>query len=227
MNLISKLATTLAVLPVLAISGQAFADSPPQLGGGADVYVVKNLTQNGSYASIINANACEEVMYSIRLHNTAYSAFQDIQVSVNLPSNSSTVNMSTATATTNLGGNSGTSDTATVDLSSAQTIGYENGSAVLYDSNNNVIRTLPDTITSSGVDVGPLDGSTTEFVKFKAKISCPSTPPPTTPPITPSTPSTPAKALPNTGAGDVADLFVGTSAFGAIGHYIFGRRKRL
>ena len=38
MNRFSKLATTLAVLPVLAVAGHAFADSPPQLGGGADVY---------------------------------------------------------------------------------------------------------------------------------------------------------------------------------------------
>lgn len=177
MTRFSKLAIVLAAVPVFGIAAHAMADSPPQLGGGSDVYVVKNLTQGGDYTSIVNANACEELKYSIRLHNTAYSAFQDVKVSVNLPSNSSTSNTSTMTATTNLGGNSGTSDTATVDLSSAQTISYENGTATLYDANGNVIRTLPDTITSSGVDIGSLNGSTTEFVQFQAKVSCPTTPP--------------------------------------------------
>jgi hypothetical protein len=220
MNRFSKLAAALAVLPVLAVAGHALADSPPQLGGGADVYVVKNLTKGGSFASIVNANACEELKYSIRLHNTAFSAFQDVKVSVDLPGNSSTTNTSTATATTNLGGNSGTSDTATVDLSSAQTIGYENGTAILFDANGNVIRTLPDTITSSGVDIGPLNGSTTEFVEFKAKVSCPTTPP-ATPPTTPAT-----TTLPNTGAGDVLEIFAGVSALGAAGHYATRRFKR-
>src|SRR3569833_1069971 len=167
MKIVSKLAATAAILPIVAFASTAFADSPPQLGGGADVYVVKNLTQAGSYASIVNANACDELKYSVRLHNTALSAFQDVKLSDSLPSASSTINTSTATATTNLGGASGTSDTATVDLSSAQTIGYENGTAVLTDANNNVIRTLQDTITSSGVDIGPLNGSTTVFVQFK------------------------------------------------------------
>lgn len=48
-------------------------------------------------------------------------------------------------------------------------------------------------------------------------------------PVTPqvqATTTTPAKSLPNTGPGDIAELFVGTSAFGGVGHYLISRRKR-
>lgn len=219
-------ASGVTALAIAALSmSPVFADSPPQLGGGADVYVVKNLTKGGNYANIINANACEELKYSVRLHNTSFGGFQDIKVSVNLPSNSSTSNTSTMTATTDLGGTSGTTGTAKVDLSSAQSISYETGTTTLLDVNGNVIRTLPDTITSSGVDIGALNGSTTEFVQFKAKVSCPSTPvtPPSTPPA--STPAQPT-ALPNTGAGDVIGLFAGASAAGTAAHAVVTRRNR-
>jgi hypothetical protein len=172
----SKLVAALAVLPILAVASPALADSPGQLGGGSEVYKVKDLTQGGSYANTISANACDEVQYSILLHNTSFGGFTNVHVGVNLPSNSSNSNVSTVTATTNLGGISGTSGTATVNINSSQTVSYENGTTVLYNSNGSVIKTLPDTITSSGVDIGALNGSTTEFVNFKAKISCPETP---------------------------------------------------
>jgi hypothetical protein len=32
--------------------------------------------------------------------------------------------------------------------------------------------------------------------------------------------------LPNTGPGDVAELFVGTSGLGAVGHFLVNRRRR-
>jgi hypothetical protein len=176
MNRFSKLVTAFAVLPLFAVTGSALADSPGQLEGGTGTYLVKNLTQGGSYAPAINANACDEVQYSIRLHNVAYGGLTAVNVKVNVPSNSATSNTSTMTATTNLGGISGTNGSATVNLSSAQSISYENGTATLFDGNGNAIKTLPDTITGNGVNIGGLNGSTTEFVNFKAKVSCPEVP---------------------------------------------------
>ena len=173
MNRFSKLAAVLAILPVFAIAAPAIADSPGQLEGGSIVYELKDVTQGGSYSPAISASACDEVQYSIRLHNISYGGFSDVSVKVNLPSNSSTSNASTMTATTNLGGTTGTTGTATANLSSAQTISYENGSTTLYNGSGQVIKSLPDTITSSGVDIGGLNGSTTEFVIFRAKVSCP------------------------------------------------------
>ena len=220
MNRFSKLAMVAAALPVFAIAAPAIADSPGQLEGGSIIYNVKNVTKGGSFAPSANASACNELEYTIRLHNISFGGLTNVHVQVNLPSGSSTVNTSTMTATTNLGGTSGASANATVNIDSAQTVSYENGTTVLYDSKGNVIKTLPDTITTSGVDIGGLNGSTTEFVNYKAKTSCPTTPP-VTPPTTP-----PAKTLPNTGAGDVLGIFTGASAAGGVGHYIVARRKR-
>jgi uncharacterized repeat protein (TIGR01451 family) len=216
MTRFSKLAAALAVVPVLAISGTALAGSPGQLAQGTSVYQVKNLTQKGSYAKTISATCNEEVQYSMELANTGNADLHNVTLTATLPSNGG---VSAATATTDLGGNSGTHDSVTVNLGSGQTQTLENGTTALFDDKGNAIKTLPDTITS-GVNVGTINGSTTEFVNFKAKVSCPTTPP-ATPPTTPAT-----TTLPNTGAGDVLEIFAGVSALGAAGHYATRRFKR-
>jgi hypothetical protein len=215
----SKIAAALAVAPVLAVSGSAFAGSPGQLAGG-DNYLVKNLTQKGSYANTISATCNEEIQYSMQLSNTQFGALDNVTLKATMPSNGGT---STATATTDLGGTSGTSDTVTVNLGSGQTQAVENGTTVLFDDKGNAIKTLPDTIATSGVNIGTLNGSTTEFVNFKAKVSCP-TPTPTPTP-TPA-PAPKATVLPNTGAGDVLGIFAGASAAGTAAHAIVSRRRR-
>ncbi len=181
MKYLSKFAALLASCSILALTAfgavPAFADSPGQLEGGTADYVVRDMTTNSSYASTISANACDELQYSIRLHNISYGGFTAINVQVNLPSATSTANTSSFVATTNLGGTSGTNGTATVNLSSAQSISYINGSATLYNSSGNVIETLPSSLFTSGVNIGGLNGSTTEFVNFEAKVNCPQTPP--------------------------------------------------
>jgi hypothetical protein len=167
----SKLAAALAVMPVLAVGSSALAGSPGQLAGG-DNYLVKNITQKGSYANTISATCNDEVQYSMQLSNTQFGALNNVTLKATLPSDGG---VSTATATTDLGGTSGTSDTVTVNLGANQTQSLENGTTVLYDGNGNAIKTLPDTITS-GVNIGTLNGSTTEFVNFRAKVNCPTTP---------------------------------------------------
>jgi hypothetical protein len=219
MNRFSKLAAALAVATVLAVSGIAHASSPGQLGGG-DNYMVKNITQKGAYANTISASCNDEIQYSMELTNTQFGGLNNVTLKANLPSNGG---VSTATATTDLGGTSGTSDTVTVNLGSGQTQSLENGTTTLYDDKGNAIKTLPDTITS-GVNIGTLNGSTTEFVNFKAKVSC-TTPTPTPTPIpTPTTPTT--TTLPNTGAGDVLGIFAGASSLGAAAHFVNSRRRR-
>lgn len=221
MTRFSKLAAIMAAVPVLAISGSAMAGSPGQLaaGPGNTLYQVKNLTQSGAYNSSISGTACsDELMYSMELSNTANGDLTNVVLKATLPSNGGTSN---ATATTDLGGNSGTSSSVNVTtLGSNQTQSYENGTTVLYDSNGGVIRTLPDTVTTSGVNVGTIIGSTTEFVNFKAKVNCSTTPTPTPKP-------TPKPAvLPNTGAGDVVGIFAGASAAGTAAHAIVTRRRK-
>ena len=164
-----KIAALALLVPVVALSGNpAFAASPGQLAGG-DNYVVKNLTQGGGYADSVNATCNDEVQFSMQLSNTHFGALDNVTLTATLPSNGGT---STATATTDLGGTSGTSDTASVVLGTNQTISYKAGSTVLYDGNGNVIRSLGDGVTNGGVNIGTIDGSTTEFVNFKAKVNC-------------------------------------------------------
>lgn len=173
MTRFSKLVAAFAVLPVLAISGSALAGSPGQVGGG-DNYVVKNLTQKGAYANSTSATCNDEVVYSMQITNTQFGALNNVTFKATLPSAGGT---STATVTTDLGGTSGTSDSASVSLGSGQTQSLVTGSTVLYNSSGTAIKTLSDGVTTSGVNIGTLIGSSTEFVNFKAKVSCPVTPP--------------------------------------------------
>jgi hypothetical protein len=168
----SKLAAALAVLPILAAAGPALADSPGQLTSGTNIFVVKNLTQNGAYANSISATCNEEVQYSVRLHNAAFGGLTNVKVSVNLVNGQ-------MTAVPAEGASQGTSGSVTVSLPSNGSLAFESGSTTLYDVNGNVIKTLPDGVTTVGVNVGNIAGSTTEFVLLKAKVACP----PVTPPV--------------------------------------------
>lgn len=181
MKSLSKYVAIVAGLTVFAIAAfsmsPVLADSPGQLEGGSAVYEVKDVTQNGAYATTISAKSGDLVEYSVEIHNGAYGSLSDVVVRVDLPSNSATSNTSTVTATTSDGGTTGTTGTATVNLSSAEAITYTSGTTELYNEQGTVIEKLPDTITSNGVDIGAVNGSTTEFVNFEARVSTPVTPP--------------------------------------------------
>ena len=215
---------SLAMAGTMSLAPMASADGTGQIEGG-NIYLIKNLTQNTAYSNSASANACDELEYSIRLHNSGFTAVNDINVAVTLAGGASTSNASTMTATYTNGVVPSTSATATVSLSTAQSISYESGTTKLYDGQDNLIKTLPDTVTGQGVNVGDIDGSTTEFLNFKAKVNCP-TPPPTPTPTPTPTPSTPAPTvLVNTGAGSVIGLFAATSVAGAAAYrWILGRR---
>jgi hypothetical protein len=180
---IVAIATGLTFLAFGALSvSPALAESPGQLEGGSVVYEVKDVTSNGSYANTISANKCDELEYSIELDNDAYGSLSDVTVKANLPTSTSTSNTSTFSATTASGGISGTTGSTTVNLSSAQSISYVPGTTELFNSNGTVIETIPDTngiFSQNGFNIGDLNGSTTEFINFKAKVSCPTvvTPP--------------------------------------------------
>ena len=169
MSRISKLAAAFAALPVMAFASPVLADSPGQLTSGSNTYLVKNLTQNGSYVNSVNTACGDEVQYSIRLHNAAFGGLTNVQVSANLSNGQ-------MTAVPAEGASQGTSGSVTVNLPSGGSLAYQSGSTKLYDANGAVIKTLTDTITSSGVNVGNISGSTTEFVNFKAKVNCPTPP---------------------------------------------------
>ncbi len=213
---------TAVIVPVATVASPVLADSPGQVGAG-DIYSVKNLTQNTKYAKTASANACEELEYSVLLHNPGYGTINNVVVKATLPASASTTNTSNVTITYTDGIGSPVNDSATVNLTSAQSISYSSGSSVLFGTGGTVIKTLPDGVTNGGVNIGSLPGSTTEYVNFKAKVNCPEQPtckttpslcPPVTPPKTPPAPTT----LVNTGPGEVAALFAVAMIAGTIGY---------
>jgi len=252
MSKLTNIAAGLVAVPVLAISATAIADSPGQLQGGANTYLVKNVTQSGSYATTATAGACEELKYSVELHNTEFGKLSNINVTATLPSaaGTSVVSNATATATNSAGTAVNTTGSTTVTLSSSQTVSYEAGSTALYDGSANLIKALPDGITAGGVNAGDLNGSTTEFVTFKVKVNCPPTTPPTQIQVCDlttkkvitinesdfnaskhskdltkcATPAAPTKLV-NTGPGQVAGLFAAVTVAAAAARSLFVARR--
>jgi hypothetical protein len=176
MKSLSKASILVASLVILGFaafaSSPAMADGLGQVGGGP-IYRIENLTQKTTFANPASAKACDELEYSVRLHNPGYGSISDLNVTMTLPTATATSNTSTMTATYQGGAVSTTTATATVDLTSAQSISYVSGSTQLLDGNGNVVKTLPDGVTQGGVNLGDLNGSTTEYVNFEAKVNCP------------------------------------------------------
>jgi hypothetical protein len=176
MKSLSKLAALVTGLSVLSLAtfslSPVFAESPGQIGGG-NIYRIENLTQKTTFANPATANACDELEYSAQLHNPDYENLDSITVNVTLPATAGTSNVSTIKTYSADGNPTTTTATTTLNLTSAQSVSYVNGTTELLDSNGNVIKTLPDGITQNGVNIGNLNGSTTEFINFEAKVSCP------------------------------------------------------
>jgi hypothetical protein len=182
MKSLSKATIAAASVVILALAAlapsAAMADGLGQIGGGP-IYRIKNLTQNVDYTNPASANACDDLEYSVRLHNPGYGSISDLNVTMTLPSASGNSNTSTMTATYQGGAVSSTTATATVNLTSARSISYVAGSTQLLDTNGQLVKSLPDGVTQSGINLGDLNGSTTEYVNFEAKVSCPT-------PVTPT-----------------------------------------
>lgn len=90
-----------------------------------------------------------------------------VKVSANLQSGSAT-----ATATNSANEQVSATDSASVTLEKG-TLSYVAGSTQLFTVEGQLIRNLPDGVTSGGVNAGNLAGSTREFVQFQAKVNCP------------------------------------------------------
>ena len=237
MKSLSKSVATAAGLTGLMLAtftmSPVFADSPGQIEGGP-IYRIENVTQKATtFTNPASAGTCDQLEYSVRLHNSGFGEVTNIVVSAPLAAGSATTNTSNVKVTYGGGVATSTTASATLNLSSAQTVSYQSGTTEVLDSNGNLIKTIKsdDGIASTGVNVGDLAGSTTEYVNFEAKVNCPTPPtPPATPtptPATPTTPSTPAAptTLVNTGPGSVVALFAVVTVAGAAAYrFVLGRR---
>lgn len=173
------IAVAMAV-PAIMLGTSASAIGEGQIERG-DFYYSKNLTSGGSFGDPTGANKCEQLQYKVRMHNPGASPVTNVRINVSLPSAQASQNVSTATITADNAFPVTVSDTATVNISSQQTITYKSGSTELLNASNQVISTLPDGITTSaGVNIGTVGVSINEirFVQFRADISCPEPPKP-------------------------------------------------
>ncbi|MEK7594424.1 MAG: hypothetical protein AAB436_02185 [Patescibacteria group bacterium] len=170
---LSMVALVLAA-PLIVLGSHASAIGEGQIERG-DIYYSKNLTTGGSFGDPTAADKCQSLQYKVRMHNPGADTVTNVRISVNLPAGASTSNVSTATITADNAFPATISDTATVNISSAQKISYKSGSTQLLNSQNAVIGSLPDGITSGGVTIGSVGVSINEvrYVQFKADIDCP------------------------------------------------------
>jgi hypothetical protein len=78
-----------------------------------------------------------------------------------------------ASATTAANGTTTTSGKVTVTTATNGTLNYVSGSTQLFTVDGQLIKALPDGVTTStGVNAGSLAGSTREFLQFQAKVNC-------------------------------------------------------
>jgi len=166
-------ALAIAALPIFGFATPVFADSPGQLASGPDLYQVRNVTQNGAYGSSVSAQCNETIKFSVKLANSEYGQLDNVTVKASLTSGSMTASATNAASQpTSATGN------VTVNLAKGSLV-YITGSTKNLDVNGTLIKTLPDGVTTTGVNKGTLKGSTREFVQFEAKVHC-ETPPPVT-----------------------------------------------
>ncbi len=171
---LTKLAATLTLLSIIAFGGVGHVVAA---GSGQIIpaYEAENLTQKTGFANPTTATACDELEYRARLWNPGPGVLNNVMVQISLSSAVVTTNTSTISATSNDADPVSASAQTTVNLSPAESINYEAGTAQLLDSNTNFVKSLPDSIMDyqGGVNIGTLGESQLEFVQFKAKVSCP------------------------------------------------------
>jgi uncharacterized repeat protein (TIGR01451 family) len=164
---------------VFAFNGLALAAAAGQIEGG-DIYRVRNVTKNTDFTDPASADKCETVQYRVRLHNPGPDPVTNVNVKATLPATAGTSHSSTVTISGANMNPATTSDTAALTLSESLKISYVPGTTQLLDANGGVLNTLPDTIFTSGVNVGTVGVSVQQkrFVQFQAKVDCPQPPQP-------------------------------------------------
>lgn len=181
MSRFTKLAMAgLLAVPVLAFVGTAHAQTggDPQIERG-DIYRVKNTTASGDFVDTTSAGPGDSLTYKVRIHNPGEECLTNVVVRFVLPTAVANKNISTVTVKADEVTTNFVSDTATVNLSSAQAISFVSGSVQLLDSNGTVISTLSNSaVNGSGVNIGKVCVSINEkrFVQFQAKVSKPEQP---------------------------------------------------
>ncbi len=172
----------LAIIPMIFVASQLVQALAPYIEPG-NIYRVRNITDNplGDYMDPASADKCEKLQYQVRIHNPGEEPLRNVTVQAGFQSAAATQNISTVVIRADNASPSNTSDTATVNLSTAQKVTYDVGSTELLDANGVVIDdSMPDVTAGSGVPIGNVGVSVNEkrFVRFTATVDCPQPPQP-------------------------------------------------
>jgi len=179
----TKLAVALAATSTIAFPSIAMAAGGGQIEQG-DIYRVKDVTTNSTFADNITAACGDTVAFRVRIHNGGPDTLTNVKVSATLNSASSTSHGSqvSLSADNNLHGATVTAN-AGVNTDKASTADYVSGSTQLLNysatpGGESVIKNLPDGILSGGINIGSIGPLTTdtEEVQFQAKLNCPTPP---------------------------------------------------
>lgn len=218
-----KLAFLLASVTAFLLVTAAPVLALGQIEGG-NIYRIINETRGSDWIDPNTADPGNSVIYRVRIHNPGPDCIQNVFVKATLPSGVNQTHTSLMTVRADNVTRNHVTDSATLNLSSAQSLQYQAGSTQLLDANRNPIRSLPDGILGDGVGIGNVCVSINEkrYVQFKVKVNVPPTPPAPAPAPAPA-PQVQGKVLPVTGPGNVLAAFAGASALGGVGHYLYRR----
>lgn len=130
--------------------------------------------QNGVAVDPASLTCGNTLTLKIRAHNAGPGVVENTTVSASLPNTVATSHVSKATISSPYADPNAVSDTMTVNLDKAGKLSYVAGSAELLDSAGNKLSTLPDTLTTTGVNIGTVNVSVQEIraVQFKVKAEC-------------------------------------------------------
>lgn len=226
--------------PATYVTFNSITDNP-QVGDERAFLSGKDINSTGNVVDNINVTDNEEVVLRVFYHNNAASNLNlvstNTRVKIFLPTKAATSTFATSFIVSDNANPRAVTDTVNFTGPRPFTLEYEPGTAQIW---NNVFRgtVLNDNIVNNTGALIGFDKLTGEvpgcaefsgYVTIKVRVHMPTPAPATTPVPTPTPtpgPGKPGGTLPNTGPGDIAGLFVGTSALGGVGHYLITRRRR-
>jgi uncharacterized repeat protein (TIGR01451 family) len=120
--------------------------------------------------------------FRVRVHNPGPDPLANVNVMATLPSTTSASHSSQVTISSVDANPTSVTDTAGITLDQAAKLNYIGGSTQLLDPNGTVLSTLPDTILTSGVNIGTVGVSVQQlrFVQFQVNAECTTPPTPIT-----------------------------------------------
>lgn len=204
-----------------------------------------SITSAGGYQDSLSVHNGQRIEMRVYVHNNANpAAIGDVaatahntQLLVLLPQGARTSQQSAAQISADNANPHYVSDTVDMSGSNPFTLAFDTSAPVMVTYRPNgtgstVTDTLPGVTFSDAqtmtANMGDWRGcfNYAALITFTAVVNMPT--PPTPPAPTPAKPAvaSQAKALPNTGAGDVLGIFAGASAAGTAGHYLLARRRR-